>query len=69
MESEMEKWIKEKVKGVSCPRCRSEKGVIPICYGEPGEKLIVAAQLEKVMLGGCCPSKERFFCKNCSTQF
>jgi ribosomal protein S27E len=55
MESEIDKWITGRVKGVSCPKCNNNQTVVPLCFGRPSPDLQKAAQEGKVVLGGCSP--------------
>lgn len=51
-----------------CPECRSSASVVPIFYGlfrETPE----AVKSGNAVLGGCCVSKEKFYCKKCELSF
>lgn len=68
MNSQIDQSLKNKTKGVKCPKC-SQEDIIPISYGKPGPQLLKAAQEGKTKLGGCCVQSHRFHCKHCRHDF
>lgn len=54
-----------------CPKCYSEKEVIPIVYGYPGKALMEQAQKGLVLLGGCivCDEDPRWYCQACQNRW
>ncbi len=51
-----------------CPQCHSGASVVPIFYGLFKETP-AAVKSGNAVLGGCCISKERFYCKTCELSF
>lgn len=69
MESQIDKQLKDRVKGVKCPKFNESHAVIPISYGKPGAQLLKAAQEGKTKLGGCCLQPKHYHCKQCQHDF
>ena len=68
---EVEKVLKDlaKRKIGECPKCKSNKEVVPIAFGKPGRWLLHASILGKVHLAGCMVKSENNYCKTCKTLF
>jgi len=60
--------MKEKI---FCPKCGSQKDVIPIVFGYPTLKTINKAERKEVKLGGCCitDNDPQWHCKKCGKEF
>jgi hypothetical protein len=56
---------------MSCPKCKSDVGVIPIFYGEPSQKQLDMEKRGEVVIGGCVFSSNSptFHCKKCNLDF
>ena len=56
---------------MSCPKCKSDVGVIPIFYGEPTQKQLDQEKQGKIVLGGCIFSSSSPIqhCKKCNLNF
>ena len=55
---------------VSCPKCGTKEGVIPIiysCHGSEYEKYRALEKEGKVLMAGCVLSVEtpKYYCKSC----
>ncbi|MDF1663608.1 MAG: hypothetical protein P1V97_17695 [Planctomycetota bacterium] len=63
-----EKTLKETMslcKEKNCPKCLSNKDVVPLVYGYPSEAMSKAAAAGEVELGGCMVGKAKRHCKKC----
>ena len=49
----------------NCPKCLSDKNVVPIIYGYPSEGLMKAAEKGLVELGGCISRGAEKYCRAC----
>jgi ribosomal protein S27E len=57
-------------KAVQCPNCGSPD-IVPIVYGYPTEKTKIDQSEGKIVLGGCCVSRDNFdmHCKACGHEW
>ena len=53
----------------SCPVCKSNSDVVGILYGRPGPQAIKDANEGKIVLRGCSPKPENWYCKKCKKDF
>lgn len=58
----------KKSKEILCTYCLG-KNIIPICYGLPTLEAFDSAKVGKILLGGCVPQKENWWCKDCQKEF